>query len=70
MFLKWNDLTEEEKIQAEISYLSILDDMSADGDIYDKVYYEMARDDKAFRMSGLIRRSFVRDEDGYIFVII
>lgn len=68
MFLSWNDLTEEEKIQTEISYLSILEDISVDGDIYDKVYYEMARDDRTFRMSGLIRRSFVRDKDGYIFV--
>lgn len=68
MFLNWNDLTEEEKIQAEISYLSILDDIASDGDIYDKVYYEMARDDRAFRISGLIRRSFIRDNDGYIFV--
>lgn len=68
MFLNWNDLTEEEKIQAEISYLSILDDIASDGDIYDKVYYEMARDDRAFRISGLIRHSFIRDKDGYIFV--
>lgn len=68
MYLNWNDLTEEEKEQAEISYLSILEDISADGDIYDKVCYEMARDDRAFRMAGLIRRSFIRDKDGYIFV--
>lgn len=66
--LNWNDLTQEEQSQAEISYLSILEDIAADGDIYDKVYYEMARDDRTFRMSGLIRRGFVRENDGYIFV--
>lgn len=66
--LTWNDLTQEERDQAEISYLSILEDIAADGDIFDKVYYEMSRDDKAFRMCGLKRRSFIRDKDGYIFV--
>lgn len=66
--LNWNDLTQEERNQAEISYLSILEDIAADGDIYDKVYYEMARDDKAFRMCGLKRRGFIHDNDGYIFV--
>ncbi len=66
--LNWNDLTQKEQEQAEISYLSILEDVAADGDIYDKVYYEIARDDKAFRMCGLKRRGFIRDNDGYIFV--
>ena len=66
--LSWNDLTREEQEQAEIAFLSILEDIAADGDDYDKVYYEMARDDKAFRMCGLQRRGFIRDNDGYIFV--
>ena len=66
--LNWNDLTQGEQDQAEVSYLSILEDIAAEGDIYDKVYYEMSRDDKAFKMSGLQRRSFIRDQDGYIFV--
>ena len=66
--LTWNDLTHEEKNQAEISYLSILEDIAAEGDDGDKVYYEMSRDDKAFRMCGLQRRSFIREQNGYIFV--
>ena len=66
--LAWDDLTYEEKEQAEISYMSILEDIATEGDIYDEVYYEMSRADVAFRMSGLQRRSFIRDKDGYIFV--
>ena len=66
--LSWNDLTQEEREQAEISYLSILKNIAVNGDIYDKVYYEMARDDKAFRMCGLQRMGFIRDNYGYIFV--
>lgn len=66
--LNWNDLTQEEREQAEVSYLSILEDIATDGDIYDKVYYEMSRDDKAFRMCRLQCMGFIRDNDGYIFV--
>lgn len=68
MFLNWNDLTEAEKEQAEISYLSILEDIASGGDVHDIAYYEMARDYSDFRMKGLQRRSFIRDDDGYIFV--
>ena len=66
--LNWNDLTNEEQEQAEISYLYILEDIATDGDIYDKVYYEMAREDPTFRLRGLQRRGFIREDDGYIFV--
>lgn len=70
MFLTWNDLTEEEKIQAEISFLCILEDMASNGDEYDVADYEMARDNRPFRLHRLKEKSFVRDNDGYIFVII
>lgn len=66
--LVWNDLTQEEKNQAEISYLSILEDIATDGDIFDKVDYEMTRDDRSFRLHRLQFKSFIRDKDGYIFV--
>lgn len=68
MFLNWNDLTEKEKKQAEISYLSILEDVATNGDVHDIAYYETAKEDKTFRMRGLKRRGFIRDKDGYIFV--
>ena len=70
MFLDWNDLTEEEKEQAEISFLSIMEDMADSGDKYDVADYEMTRDDRQFRLHRLQYKSFVRDNDGYIFVII
>ena len=66
--LIWNDLTQEEKNQAEISYLSILEDMAADGDAFDKADYECNRDDRSLRLHALQYKSFIRDKDGYIFV--
>ena len=68
MYLRWNDLTEAEKEQAEISFLSILKDIASDGDEYDIVDYEMTRDDRYFRLHRLQYKSFIRDKDGYIFV--
>ena len=68
MFLRWDDLTETEKEQAENSFLSILEDMASEGDEYDIVDYEMTRDDRYFRLYRLQCKSFIRDEDGYIFV--
>ena len=41
--LLWKDLTLEEQDQAEISYLSILEDMAAEGDEYDQADYECKR---------------------------
>ena len=68
MFLTWNDLTEAEKEQAEISYLSILEDIANDGDEYDVADYECKRDDRTLRLRGVQTKSFIRDKDGYIFV--
>ncbi len=67
-FLRWNDLTEAEKEQAENSFLSILEDMASGGDEYDIADYEMTRDDRYFRLHRLQCKSFIRDDDGYIFV--
>ena len=66
--LNWNDLTQEEKDQAEMSYLSILEDIAAEGDIYDKVDYECKRDSRSLRLNALQHKGFIRDKDGYIFV--
>ena len=68
MFLRWNDLTEAEKEQAENSFLSLLEDVASEGDEYDIADYEMTRDDKCFRLHRLQCKSFIRDDDGYIFV--
>lgn len=68
MFLSWHDLTEAEKIQAEISFLCILEEMASNGDEYDIVDYEMTRDDRPFRLHRLQYKRFIRDDDGYIFV--
>ena len=68
MFLRWNDLTEAEKEQAENSFLSLLEDIASEGDEYDIVDYEMTRDDRHFRLHRLQCKSFIRDDDGYIFV--
>ena len=68
MFLRWNDLTEAEKEQAENSFLSLLEDMASEGDEYDIVDYEMTRDDRHFRLHRLQCKSFIRDDDGYILV--
>lgn len=66
--LVWNDLTQEEKEQAEISYLSILEDIAAEGDVFDQADYECKRDDRSLRLNALQYKSFIRDKDGYIFV--
>ena len=66
--LIWNDLTQEEKNQAEISYLSILEDIAAEGNVFDRVDYECKRDDRSLRLHALQYKSFIRDKDGYIFV--
>lgn len=68
MYLRWDDLTEAEKEQAEISFLSILEDVASDGDEFDIVDYEMTRDDRYFRLHRLQYKSFIRDKGGYIFV--
>ena len=66
--LNWNDLTQEERDQAEMSYLSILEDIAADGDEYDQADYECKRDDRKLRLRGVQCKTFIRDKDGYIFV--
>lgn len=66
--LLWKDLTLEEQDQAEISYLSILEDMAAEGDEYDQADYECKRDDRSLRLRALQYKTFIRDKDGYIFV--
>lgn len=66
--LNWNDLTQKEQEQAEISYLSILEDIAADGDVFDEADYECKRDDRSLRLNALQYKSFIRDQDGYIFV--
>ena len=66
--LRWEDLTLEEQEQAEISYLSILEDIAAQGDVYDKADYECKRDIRSLRLEALSYKLFVRDKDGYIFV--
>jgi hypothetical protein len=66
--LNWNDLTNEERDQTEISYLSILEDIAVKGDVHDKVDYEMKKEHRELRLSALQCKSFIRDKDGYIFV--
>lgn len=66
--LYWDDLTPAEKEQAEISYLSILEDVAAQGDEYDIADYECKRDSRSLRLESLKHKTFMRDPDGYIFV--
>lgn len=66
--LLWKDLTPAEQKQAEISYLSILEDIAAQGDIYDMADYECKRDSRSLRLRALSCKTFIRDPDGYIFV--
>ena len=69
MFLKWNDLTEAEKEQAENSFLSIMEDVAFDSDDeWDKDYHKELKTDKELRLGILKEKSFMRDNDGYIFV--
>ena len=66
--LLWNDLTPEEQEQAAISYLSILEDVAAQGDVYDIADYECKRDSSSLLINALKYKTFIRDLDGYIFV--
>lgn len=66
--LLWKDLTDKEREQAENSYLSILEDIATDGNEYDKADYECKRDDRTLRLRGVQCKTFIRDDDGYIFV--
>ena len=66
--LLWNDLTPEEQEQAEISYLSILEDIAAQGDVYDIADYECKRDSRSLRINALQCKTFIRESDGYVFV--
>jgi hypothetical protein len=66
--LYWNDLMPAEKEQVEISYLSILEDVAAQGDEYDIADYECKRDSRSLRLAALKNKTFIRDADGYIFV--
>ena len=66
--LLWNDLTKQEQIQAENSYLSILEDIASDGDEYDIVDYECKRDDRTLRLRGVQCKTFIRYSYCYIFV--
>jgi hypothetical protein len=69
MFLRWNDLTETEKEQAENSFLSIMEDVALDSeDEWDKDYHNKLKTDKELRLGILKEKSFIRDKDGYIFV--
>lgn len=66
--LLWKDLTPAEQEQAEISYLSILEDVAVQGDVYDKADYECKKDSRSLRLKALSYKTFIRDPDGYIFV--
>lgn len=66
--LLWKDLTQAEQERAEISYLSILEDVAAQGDEYDIADYECKRDSRSLRLAALKTKTFIRDPDGYIFV--
>ena len=66
--LLWSDLTLQEQEQAEMSYLSILEDIAAQGDVYDQADYECKRDSRGLLLEALKCKTFVRDKNGYIFV--
>lgn len=66
--LYWDDLTQEEKAQAELSYLSIMEDVAFSGDEDDKKFYERLVEDRDLRISMLEEKTFNREDDGYIFV--
>jgi hypothetical protein len=68
MFLHWNNLNEEEKKQAELSYISFLEDFAAEGDPYDVSHYEEISGDEKLLKIELEAKSFLRDPDGYIFI--
>lgn len=69
MFLSWNDLNEKEKEQAENSFLSIMEDVAFDSnDELDKEYHKELTSDRDLRLGILKEKSFIRDNDGYIFV--
>lgn len=66
--LYWSDLTTKEQEQAEISYLSILEDIAANGDVYDIADYECKLYSRSLRLEALKYKTFIRDTYGYIFV--
>lgn len=69
MFLHWNDLIKAEKEQAEISFLSIMEDIQFDSDNeWNKDYHEKLKVDRKYRIAELKEKSFIRDKSGYIFV--
>lgn len=68
--LRWNDLTDEEKEQAENSYLYIMECYAISGDELDKEFYSKLMVDKEMRIEMLNSKRFDRQEDGYIFVSI
>lgn len=69
MKLSWYDLTKEEKEQAENSFLSIMEDVQFDdNDEWNNDYYESLKADRDFRLEMLKGKSFIRDNNGYIFV--
>lgn len=65
-WLKWDDLTDEEKSQAEDSYLAYIED-AIDDESDEKFYYELL-ENKELRIAMLKEKGFDRMEDGYIFV--
>lgn len=69
MFLSWNDLNKEEKEQAENSFLSIMEDIAFDdNDEWDIEWHKELTSDRELRLGILKEKSFIRDDDGYIFV--
>lgn len=70
MVLRWNDLTETEKEQAEYSFLYMMENYADNGDEDDREYYSMLMVDRAERIEELKSKRFERQEDGYIFVSI
>lgn len=58
----------EEKEQAEISYISMMEDIAADEGEDDKKEFEKIKNDNVERIEQLKCKSFIRDEDGYIFI--
>ena len=66
--LLWNELTEQEEEQAEISIISIYEDIANNGDVYDIADYEILKESRKFRIARLKTKTFTRDKNGYIFV--
>lgn len=67
--LHWNDLAQKEQEQAEVTFLSIMEDVAFDSnDEWDKEYHRELENDRDLRLGILKEKSFIRDKDGYIFV--